>query len=110
MITGTATLERRSATAVPWYLWCAALAVTSAYVGGYSDISWHRSIGRDSFWSAPHIAIYACGVLAGISSAYLILTTTFPPSPKNGFGVAGPLSQKNGFGVAGPPSPQGGLG
>ena len=51
---------------VPWYLWCAALAVTSAYVGGYWDISWHRSIGRDTFWSAPHMAIYACGVLAGI--------------------------------------------
>jgi hypothetical protein len=64
--------ERR----IPWYLWCAALAVTSAYVGGYWDISWHRSIGRDSFWSAPHIAIYACGVLAGLSSAYLILTAT----------------------------------
>jgi hypothetical protein len=63
--------------AVPWYLWCSALAVTSAYVGGYWDISWHRSIGRDSFWSAPHLAIYACGVLAGISSAYLIFTTTF---------------------------------
>ena len=63
--------------AIPWYLWCAALAVTSAYVGGYWDISWHRSIGRDSFWSAPHMAIYACGVLAGLSSAYLILAATF---------------------------------
>jgi hypothetical protein len=62
---------------VPWYLWCSALAVTSAYVGGYWDISWHRSIGRDTFWSAPHMAIYACGILAGIASGYLILTTTF---------------------------------
>jgi hypothetical protein len=62
---------------VPWYLWCSALAVTSAYIGGYWDISWHRSIGRDTFWSPPHMAIYACGVLAGLSSAYLILTTTF---------------------------------
>ena len=34
-----------------WHLWCSALAVTSAYVGGYWDISWHRSIGRDTFWS-----------------------------------------------------------
>src|SRR5689334_6595768 len=74
---------------IPWYLWCAALAVTSAYVGGYWDISWHRSIGRDTFWSAPHIAIYACGVLAGLSSAYLIFAATFPPSPKSGFGAAG---------------------
>ena len=56
----------RPGPAIPWYLWCAALAVTSAYVGGYWDISWHRSIGRDSFWSPPHIAIYACGVLAGL--------------------------------------------
>jgi hypothetical protein len=63
--------------AIPWYLWCSALAVTSAYIGGYWDISWHRSIGRDTFWSAPHMAIYACGVLAGISSAYLIVTTTW---------------------------------
>lgn len=67
----------RADRAVPWYLWCAALAVTSAYVGGYWDISWHRSIGRDTFWTAPHLAIYACGVLAGLSSAYLILSSTF---------------------------------
>jgi hypothetical protein len=70
-----------SRTYVPWYLWCAALAVTSAYVGGYWDISWHRSIGRDTFWSAPHMAIYACGVLAGLSSAFLIFTITFGRSP-----------------------------
>jgi hypothetical protein len=62
---------------LPWYLWCAAAAVTSAYIGGYWDISWHRSIGRDAFWSAPHLAIYACGVFAGLAAAYLILSTTF---------------------------------
>ena len=62
---------------IPWYLWCAAVAVTSAYVGGYWDISWHRSIGRDTFWSAPHMAIYACGILAGIIAGYLIFSTTF---------------------------------
>src|SRR5439155_9434367 len=62
---------------IPWYLWCAALAVTSAYIGGYWDISWHRSIGRDSFWTPPHLAIYACGLLAGVSSGYLIAAATF---------------------------------
>jgi hypothetical protein len=62
---------------IPWYLWCAALAVTSAYIGGYWDISWHRSIGRDSFWTPPHLAIYACGVLAASASAYLIFSTSF---------------------------------
>jgi hypothetical protein len=62
---------------IPWYLWCAAAAVTSAYIGGYWDISWHRSIGRDTFWSPPHLAIYACGVFAGLAAAYLIFSTTF---------------------------------
>src|SRR5262245_30334549 len=70
-------MEETSKRAVPWYLWCSALAVTSAYVGGYWDISWHRSIGRDTFWSPPHMAIYACGVLAAVASAYLIFSTTF---------------------------------
>src|SRR5947208_9059677 len=65
------------ASTIAWYLWCAALAVMSAYIGGYWDISWHRSIGRDSFWTAPHLAIYACGILAGISSGYLIAVATF---------------------------------
>jgi hypothetical protein len=62
---------------VPWYVWCSVLAVTSAMIGGQWDISWHRSIGRDTFWTPAHIAIYMCGVLAGISCGYLILATTF---------------------------------
>jgi hypothetical protein len=45
-------------------------------VGTHWDISWHRSIGRDSFWTPAHIAIHLCGVLAGISCGYLILSTT----------------------------------
>ena len=64
-------------TAVPWYIWCALASVTSAMVGAHWDISWHRSIGRDTFWTPAHIAIYMCGVLAGVAYGYLILSTTF---------------------------------
>jgi len=46
-------------------------------VGVHWDISWHRSIGRDTFWTPAHLAIHLCGVLAGISCGFLILTTTF---------------------------------
>ncbi len=63
--------------AMPWYMWCAGAAVTSAMIGVHWDISWHRSIGRDTFWTPAHIAIYLCGILGGISSAFLILSATF---------------------------------
>jgi len=65
-------------------------------VGVHWDISWHRSIGRDTFWTPAHIAIYLCGVLSGISCGYLILSTTFFQSPLraasvNIWGFRGPL-------------------
>jgi hypothetical protein len=62
---------------IPWYVWCSVAAVTSAVIGIHWDISWHRSIGRDTFWTPAHVAIHLCGVLAGISCGYLILATTF---------------------------------
>ncbi len=67
----------KSANSIPWYLWCAVLAVTSVSIGAHWDVSWHRSIGRDTFWTPAHMAIYACGVLAAISCGYLVLFTTF---------------------------------
>ena len=70
-----------SLSAIPWYLWASVIGVTSAMIGVHWDISWHRSIGRDTFWTPPHIAIYLCGVIAGIWSAYLILATTFGRLP-----------------------------
>jgi hypothetical protein len=62
---------------IPWFVWCAVISVTSAMAGAHWDIAWHRSIGRDSFWTPAHMAIYLAGVLAGVSCGYLILSTTF---------------------------------
>ena len=70
----------QASSALPWYVWCAALAITSAMIGAHWDISWHSSIGRDSFWTPAHMAIYLCGVLAGAAFGYLILSTTFSPA------------------------------
>src|SRR6202142_4105516 len=63
--------------AIPWYIWAGVLAITSSTIGGAWDVSWHRSIGRDTFWTPAHLAIYACGVLAAIACGYLVLFTTF---------------------------------
>jgi hypothetical protein len=74
----------------PWYVWCAVLAVTSALIGGHWDVSWHTSIGRDTFWTPAHMAIYLCGVLAALSCAYLIFHMTFFGRPDDpGVTIAG---------------------
>jgi hypothetical protein len=91
MATLTAPSVAKSAP-IPWYLWCAALAVTSVTIGAHWDVSWHRSIGRDSFWTPAHMAIYLCGVLAGICCGYLILSTTIrrsAPMMASSVGVLG---------------------
>ena len=67
--------------AIPWYLWAAVAGTTLAMVGLHWDISWHRSIGRDTFWTPAHIAIQMCGILAGFSCAYLIFSCTFGNDP-----------------------------
>ena len=67
----------RGSSHIPWFIWCSALAVTSVTIGAHWDVSWHRSIGRDTFWTPAHLAIYLCGVLAGVASGYLIFSTTF---------------------------------
>lgn len=72
----TSEAKVRSAS-VPWYVLVGVLAVTSATIGGAWDVAWHRSIGRDTFWTPAHMAIYACGVLAGIVGVWLTLKCTF---------------------------------
>jgi hypothetical protein len=52
-------------------------AALCVMVGVYWDISWHMSIGRDSFWTPAHLVIQAGGLIAGLSSGYVALKTTF---------------------------------
>jgi len=66
-----------AARSIPWYIWSCLGAVICSVVGGAWDISWHESVGRDTFWTPAHLLIQLCGVLSGLSSGYLILSTTF---------------------------------
>ncbi|HYO11599.1 MAG TPA: hypothetical protein VE685_00200 [Thermoanaerobaculia bacterium] len=65
------------AAALPWTVAAMLFGSTSIVVGLLWDISWHMTIGRDSFWTPAHLAIYLGGVLAGISCGWLALKTTF---------------------------------
>jgi len=75
------------ARAIPWYLWCALLSSASVAIGVHWDIAWHRSIGRDTFWSPPHIMIYAAAVLAALASGSQILGATFARGPGGAAGA-----------------------
>jgi hypothetical protein len=54
-----------------------ALATTSIAVGIIWDISWHISIGRDTFWTPAHLAIHFGGILGGFVGGWLALQSTF---------------------------------
>ena len=71
------TAAATTAQSIPWYVWNFLAAVIFVGIGGTWDISWHISIGRDELLSPPHILVYLCGILAGLGSAWLILSTTF---------------------------------
>ena len=66
---------------IPAVIWCMLVAITSDMIGGYWDVAWHLSIGRDTFWTPAHLAIQLCGVLGGLTSGFLILSTSFGHSP-----------------------------
>src|SRR5947209_12197742 len=82
---------------IPWYVWACALGALCIPVGLYWDISWHETIGRDTFWTPAHLMIQFAAVLAAIYSSFLIFGTTFSKNQpaKNAsvsvFGFRGPL-------------------
>ena len=95
--TDARTVVAERTASIPWYVWCLAAATAADLFGGYWDISWHISIGRDTFWTPAHMMIYLAGVLAGIASGYAILSTTFGSSDEardagiSVWGFRGPL-------------------
>ena len=60
-----------------WHAYAVVAAASMVVVGLMWDISWHMSIGRDTFWTPAHLLIQSGGLLAGISSGILALHTTF---------------------------------
>jgi hypothetical protein len=77
-----ASAQTHPATArIPWPLWVGAAAITSIVFGLYWDISWHMTIGRDTFWTPAHLAIQFGALLAALSCGYLILHTTLAGDP-----------------------------
>jgi len=62
---------------------------SSIAIGILWDISWHRTIGRDTFWTPAHMAIYLGGIMGGLTCGWLVIRTTFFPSPEEQAGAVG---------------------
>ena len=60
-----------------WHGAAVTFAAVCVMIGVYWDISWHMTIGRDTFWTPAHLLIQAGGLVAGLTSGYVALRTTF---------------------------------
>lgn len=65
------------ASVTSWVSRVVMFGATSIVLGVLWDISWHRTIGRDTFWTPAHLAIYLGGTLGGLTAAWLIFHATF---------------------------------
>ena len=61
---------------IPWFVWTSVAAVSCILIGAYWDISWHMTIGRDTFWTPAHLAIQLGGIISGVAGSYLIISST----------------------------------
>ena len=80
-----------------------------AYAGGaigmwgtFYDTSWHRTLGRDTFWSAPHLFIYGGGAIvwAAVTTAIVLATRERLPGLAGPVWRLGPLRLPFGFALA----------
>jgi len=65
-----------------------ALAFVAGAVGTfglYLDTAWHRTLGRDTFWSLPHLLMYGSGVAVYASTlAGIVIVTRLGPGDFGG--------------------------
>ena len=74
---------RAGVVAQEWPIYAVLAASASIVIGLIWDISWHRTIGRDTFWSPPHVIEQIGAIVAGLSCGYVVLRTTFAGSAED---------------------------
>ena len=82
-----ASASRVQSAALPWQLAAVVFAATSVIVGLIWDISWHMTIGRDTFWTPAHLVIYTGGAVAGLACGFEVLRRSFFSSTRPADGV-----------------------
>src|SRR5262245_50307833 len=75
--TENALLTASRSTILPWHCYAIVLAAACIPLGVLWDISWHQTIGRDTFWTPAHMLIYLGGTVPGLICGWLAFKTTF---------------------------------
>lgn len=94
---GPATAARPADAPPFWPAFLLAFAATCISVGVMWDISWHETIGRDTFWTPAHLTVYLGGILGGCTGGWLAVKHTFLAGPEERgasirvFGARAPL-------------------
>ena len=72
---------RDSTMSIPAVLYAVVFASTCIVIGLIWDVSWHRTVGRDTFWTLAHVLEQFAAIIAGLSCGWLALRTSFAASP-----------------------------
>lgn len=62
---------------LPWHIFAIVFGAACIPIGALWDISWHSTIGRDTFWTPAHIMIYLGGALPGMCCGWIVLKASF---------------------------------
>ena len=73
----TGSISQSKTDGIPWLVWANVIASVCIATGLYWDISWHETIGRDSFWTPAHLLIQFGALLGALSAAWVIMRSTF---------------------------------
>jgi hypothetical protein len=79
-VPAAATSRTSSETGIPWMLYPILASSAAIVIGLIWDISWHRTIGRDTFWSPPHVLEQLAAIVTGLVCGWVVLRTTFTGS------------------------------
>ena len=63
--------------ALNWTVPVVLFASAAIIIGLHWDISWHRSVGRDTFWTPPHVLEQVAAAMAGLFCGWRVLYTSF---------------------------------
>ena len=75
-------MERVRAGYAMWPLHAVLASSSAIVVGLIWDISWHRTVGRDTFWTLAHVLEQIAAIVTGLSCGWLVLRTTFAGTPE----------------------------